>query len=71
MSLWLRMLLQRVKYIDCGDVGVTTRLLQKDDKSLRRMIGRNGNPTSKNFIELLHACQQEENIRFEVRVVRQ
>lgn len=47
------------------------RLLQKDDKSLRRMIGRNGNPTLKNFIELLHACQQEENIRFEVRAVQQ
>ena len=47
------------------------KLLQKDDKSLRRMVGRKGNPTLKNFIELLHACQQEENIRFEVRAVQQ
>ena len=47
------------------------RLLKKDDKSLRRMVGRKGNPTLKNFIELLHACQQEEKIRFEIRAVHQ
>jgi DNA-binding phage protein len=47
------------------------RSLGKDDKSLRRMLGPNGNPTLKNFIELLHACQQEEQIRFEVRAVHQ
>lgn len=45
--------------------------LKKDDKSLRRMLGPKGNPTLKNFIELLHACQHEEKIRFEVRVVHQ
>jgi len=47
-----------------------SKLLQKDDKSLRRMVGRKGNPTEKNFIEILHACQQEENIRFEVRMAQ-
>jgi DNA-binding phage protein len=47
------------------------RSLKKDDKSLRRMLGPNGNPTLKNFIELLHACQHEEQIRFEVRAVHQ
>ena len=45
--------------------------LKKDDKSLRRMLGPNGNPTLKNFIELLHACQHEEQIRFEVRAIHQ
>ena len=47
------------------------RSLKKDDKSLRRMLGPKGNPTLKNFIELLHACQHEEQIRFEVRAVHQ
>ena len=47
------------------------RSLQKDDKSLRRMLGPKGNPTLNNFIELLHACQNEEQIRFEVRAVHQ
>lgn len=47
------------------------QIMNKDDKSLRRMLGPNGNPTLKNFIELLHACQQEEHIRFEVKAVHQ
>ncbi len=46
-------------------------LLKKDDKSLRRMLGPKGNPTLKNFIELLKACQHEEQICFEVRAVHQ
>ncbi len=45
--------------------------IKKDDKSIRRMLGPNGNPTLKNFIELLHACQQVEKIRFEVKAVHQ
>lgn len=46
-------------------------VMQKDDKSLRRMLGPKGNPTLNNFIELLQACQHEEHIRFEVRAVHQ
>lgn len=45
--------------------------LNKDDKSLRRMLGPKGNPTLNNFIELLHACQQQEHIRFELKAVQQ
>ncbi len=47
------------------------RALKKGDKSLRRMLGAKGNPTLSNFIKLLHACQQEEQIRFEIRAVQQ
>ncbi|MBE0574613.1 MAG: transcriptional regulator [Desulfuromonadales bacterium] len=54
-----------------GSLPNIARTLSKDDKSVRRMLGPNGNPTLKNFIELLHACQQEEHVRFEVRVVHQ
>lgn len=54
-----------------GNLAEVARALNKDDKSLRRMLGPKGNPTLKNFIELLNACRQEEQVRFEVRVVHQ
>lgn len=54
-----------------GSLPHIAHALNKDDKSLRRMLGPKGNPNLKNFIELLNACQQEEQVRFEVRVVHQ
>lgn len=45
--------------------------MNKDDKSLRRMLGPKGNPTLNNFVELLHACQEQEQIRFELKAVHQ
>lgn len=40
--------------------------LAQDEKSLRRMVGPNGNPTLKNFITLLGACKNRENIDLKV-----
>ncbi len=54
-----------------GSLPNIARALNKEDKSLRRMLGPKGNPTLKNFIELLNACQQVEQVRFEVKVVHQ
>lgn len=40
--------------------------LSKDEKSIRRMIGPQGNPTLKNFIDLLGACQRREDLDLKV-----
>ena len=40
--------------------------LAQDEKSLRRMVGPNGNPTLKNFISLLGACKSREHIELKV-----
>jgi len=42
------------------------RELSLDEKSIRRMIGPNGNPTLKNFISLLGACKRREHLELKV-----
>jgi DNA-binding phage protein len=40
--------------------------LHKDEKSLRRMLGPNGNPTLKNFIGILKACSSTEQLSLKI-----
>ena len=40
--------------------------LQINEKSLRRMLGPKGNPTLKNFINILHACSTTEHLTLKV-----
>ena len=40
--------------------------LHKDEKSLRRMLGPNGNPTLKNFIGILKACSSTEHLSLKI-----
>jgi hypothetical protein len=42
--------------------------LKQNEKSIRRMIGPRGNPTLRNFINLLNACKRRESL--ELRVCR-
>lgn len=42
------------------------RELNLDEKSIRRMIGPKGNPTLKNFVGLLNACQNQEDLHLKV-----
>jgi DNA-binding phage protein len=39
--------------------------LNKNDKSLQRMLGPDGNPTTSNFFALLHGIQEIEGIKIE------
>jgi DNA-binding phage protein len=40
--------------------------LQKDEKSIRRMLGPSGNPTLKNFISILQACSSTEHLNLKI-----
>jgi len=40
--------------------------LNQDEKSIRRMVGPRGNPTLRNFINLLNACKRRECIDLHV-----
>jgi DNA-binding phage protein len=40
--------------------------LHKDEKSIRRMLGPNGNPTLKNFIGILKACSSTEHLNLKI-----
>lgn len=40
--------------------------LQKDEKSIRRMLGPSGNPTLKNFIGILQACSSTEHLNLKI-----
>ena len=40
--------------------------LQKDEKSIRRMLGPGGNPTMKNFIGILKACSSTEHLNLKI-----
>ncbi len=42
------------------------RELSQDEKSIRRMIGPRGNPTLKNFLNLLGACKRREGLHMKV-----
>jgi len=42
--------------------------LKQSEKSIRRMVGSRGNPTLKNFANLLNACKRRE--RLEIHVCR-
>jgi DNA-binding phage protein len=40
--------------------------LGQDEKSIRRMVGPQGNPTLRNFVNLLTACKRRENIELRI-----
>ena len=40
--------------------------LAQDEKSIRRMIGPKGNPTLRNFVNLLGACKKHEHLTLHV-----
>ncbi|OQY41386.1 MAG: hypothetical protein B6242_17500 [Anaerolineaceae bacterium 4572_78] len=40
--------------------------LSKDEKSIRRMLGPNGNPTLTNFIGILKVCSSTEHLNLKV-----
>ena len=40
--------------------------LNLNEKSIRRMLGPGGNPTLKNFINLLGACSRNEHLKLEI-----
>ena len=40
--------------------------LAQDEKSIRRMVGPKGNPTLKNFVNLLGACKRREDLKLKV-----
>jgi len=40
--------------------------LKQDEKSIRRMIGPRGNPTLRNFTNLLNACKRRESLALHV-----
>lgn len=40
--------------------------LSQNEKSIRRMLGPKGNPTLKNFLNLLGACKKREKIDLRV-----
>ena len=40
--------------------------LKQNEKSIRRMIGPKGNPTLKNFANLLNACKRRESLELHV-----
>ena len=40
--------------------------LHKDEKSIRRMLGPNGNPTISNFFAILAECCQKEQLNLKV-----
>ena len=43
--------------------------LHRDSKSLQRMLGPAGNPTSKSLFEMIKELQAVEKLHFEVRVL--
>lgn len=40
--------------------------LEQNEKSIRRMLGPKGNPTLKNFINLLGACKKREGLELKI-----
>ena len=40
--------------------------LKQNEKSIRRMVGPQGNPTLKNFASLINACKRRESIDLHV-----
>ena len=54
-------------YLNATEAFVTVaEELQKDEKSLRRMLGPGGNPTLKNFIGILKACSSTEHLQLKI-----
>ncbi len=47
-----------------------SRLTNKKDTSLMRMLGPKGNPASRNLFEIIAQLQKQEGIRFTVGAVR-
>lgn len=43
-------------------------MLDKNSKSLQRMLGPNGNPTSRSLFAMLHTLQQVEGIRLRAEI---
>lgn len=46
---------------------VVAKEMNKNTKSIQRMLGPKGNPTAENFTSLLKAVQKLEGIKFEAR----
>lgn len=44
------------------------RRIRRPSKSLHRMLGSGGNPTTENFFAMMRALQRETGVRLEVRV---
>lgn len=44
--------------------------IQKDSKSLQRMLGPNGNPTSESLFKIIQILQEVEGIALKVQVTR-
>ncbi len=40
--------------------------LSQDEKSIRRMVGPKGNPTLRNFLNLLGACKNREDLDLKI-----
>ncbi|MEX1325331.1 MAG: transcriptional regulator [Desulfobacterales bacterium] len=40
--------------------------LEQNVKSIRRMVGPQGNPTLRNFVNLLNACKRRESLELHV-----
>ncbi|MCW5590074.1 MAG: transcriptional regulator [Legionellales bacterium] len=45
--------------------------LHKSSKSLQRMLGPQGNPTTQSLVGILHQLQTQEGIRFKVSLVKE
>ncbi len=52
-----------------GSFKSVAEALNKNDKSIRRMLGPGGNPTLTNFIGVLNECSKLEQIRLQVEAV--
>jgi DNA-binding phage protein len=54
-------------YLNAPDAfAAVANRLQKDEKSIRRMLGPGGNPTMKNFIGILKACSSTEHLNLKI-----
>ena len=48
---------------------VLAKIVNKDTKSLQRMLGPNGNPSTKNLFAVIHALQDSEGVRLKVHLI--
>lgn len=48
--------------------GLLAAALHKDSKSVQRMFGPSGNPTTQSLVDVLRVLQQKEGIQLQVRI---